>query len=255
MSTTLPRLDQEIAGSASSLLKNATGCVNSRMRCQNNELSHYFASRAELGSALGEVEECHEGIFQRTARSTGLLACFAILLVSVAVAGCGSRTDPCDQYVETLASGNLEQRYDAAQVLGLQGQSAAHIAPALLQALNDKEPMVRAEVATALGRVLGVPAHDSKSSEVAQLQPSLSRDELFRVSEDVISALSNCLHDPDSQVRAAAAIAIARVGVDSDRALEALEIASQSSDRELAMTARFKLRQLQERTQRKQAKP
>jgi hypothetical protein len=50
-----------------SLLKNSTGCVIARMRSQNNDTSRYFASRAEVRSAPGEVEKCQEGIFQRTA--------------------------------------------------------------------------------------------------------------------------------------------------------------------------------------------
>src|SRR5581483_6210294 len=36
------------------------------MRCQNSNVGRYFASRVELCSALGEVEKCHDGIFQRT---------------------------------------------------------------------------------------------------------------------------------------------------------------------------------------------
>jgi len=31
----------------------------------NSDTSRYLASRAELSSALGEVEKCHDGIFQR----------------------------------------------------------------------------------------------------------------------------------------------------------------------------------------------
>jgi hypothetical protein len=49
---------------ASSLLKNSTGYVIARMRSQNNDPSRSFASRAELRSALGEVEKCQDGIFQ-----------------------------------------------------------------------------------------------------------------------------------------------------------------------------------------------
>jgi hypothetical protein len=52
----------------SSLLKHSTGCVIARMRSQNTDPSRYFASRAELRSAPGEVEKCQEGVFQRTAR-------------------------------------------------------------------------------------------------------------------------------------------------------------------------------------------
>src|SRR4051812_23502269 len=53
---------------SSRLLKNSTACVIARMRSQNSDGSRCFASRAELSSALGEVEKCHEGIFQQAAR-------------------------------------------------------------------------------------------------------------------------------------------------------------------------------------------
>ena len=66
---------------ASSLLKNSTGCAIAWMRSQNNDASRYFASRAELRSALGEVEKCQEGIFQRAASAT--LACaFAVIALA-----------------------------------------------------------------------------------------------------------------------------------------------------------------------------
>ena len=42
------------------------------MRCQNNDASRYFASREGLCPELGEVEKCHEGIFQRAARAEQL---------------------------------------------------------------------------------------------------------------------------------------------------------------------------------------
>ncbi|TWT33170.1 hypothetical protein Enr8_29950 [Blastopirellula retiformator] len=38
------------------------------MRSQNSDVSRYFASREELCSEPGEVEKCHEGIFQQTAK-------------------------------------------------------------------------------------------------------------------------------------------------------------------------------------------
>ena len=56
----------QAAGMLSSLLKNSTGCDVAGMRRQNNDVSRYFASRAKLCFALGEVEKCHEGIFQQT---------------------------------------------------------------------------------------------------------------------------------------------------------------------------------------------
>ncbi|HVU89224.1 MAG TPA: hypothetical protein VHD36_18000, partial [Pirellulales bacterium] len=45
----------------SSLLKNSTGCDIAGMRWQNIDVSRYFASRAKLCFALGEVEKSHEG--------------------------------------------------------------------------------------------------------------------------------------------------------------------------------------------------
>jgi hypothetical protein len=54
--------------SASSPLKNSMGCLIVWMRCQNSDASRCFASRAEFSSALGEVEKCHDGIFQQAAK-------------------------------------------------------------------------------------------------------------------------------------------------------------------------------------------
>ncbi|TWT30647.1 hypothetical protein Enr8_41680 [Blastopirellula retiformator] len=45
----------------------STGCVIARMRSQNSDVSRYFASREELCSESGEVEKCHDGIFQQAA--------------------------------------------------------------------------------------------------------------------------------------------------------------------------------------------
>jgi hypothetical protein len=35
------------------------------MRWQNDDASRYFVSRGKLGFPLGEVEKCHDGIFQQ----------------------------------------------------------------------------------------------------------------------------------------------------------------------------------------------
>ncbi|HVU89494.1 MAG TPA: hypothetical protein VHD36_19350, partial [Pirellulales bacterium] len=47
--------------------KNSTGCDIAGMRWQNIDVSRYFASRAKLCFALGEVEKSHEGFFQQAA--------------------------------------------------------------------------------------------------------------------------------------------------------------------------------------------
>jgi hypothetical protein len=46
----------------------STGYAIAWMRSQNNDASRYSESRAELCSALGEVEKCHDGIFEQTVR-------------------------------------------------------------------------------------------------------------------------------------------------------------------------------------------
>jgi len=46
-------------------MRSSAGCPIAGMRCQNSDDSRCFASRAELGSAPGEVEKCQDGIFQR----------------------------------------------------------------------------------------------------------------------------------------------------------------------------------------------
>jgi hypothetical protein len=35
---------------------------------QNDDVSRYFASREQLCCELGEVEKCHDGIFQQAVR-------------------------------------------------------------------------------------------------------------------------------------------------------------------------------------------
>ncbi|TWT38422.1 hypothetical protein Enr8_01140 [Blastopirellula retiformator] len=46
----------------------STGCWIAGMRSQNSDVSRYFASREELCSEPGEVEKCHDGIFQQAAK-------------------------------------------------------------------------------------------------------------------------------------------------------------------------------------------
>ncbi|HVU87936.1 MAG TPA: hypothetical protein VHD36_11490, partial [Pirellulales bacterium] len=48
----------------------STGCDIAGMRWQNIDVSRYFASRAKLCFALGEVEKSHEGFFQQAARAS-----------------------------------------------------------------------------------------------------------------------------------------------------------------------------------------
>ncbi len=67
--TRRPPLPIASNGCASRPLKNSAGCVIAWMRCQNSDVSRYFASRAELCFALGEVEKCHDGIFQLAVKS------------------------------------------------------------------------------------------------------------------------------------------------------------------------------------------
>ncbi|HVU88410.1 MAG TPA: hypothetical protein VHD36_13905 [Pirellulales bacterium] len=50
-------------------MKNSTGCDIAGMRWQKIDVSRYFASRAKLCFALGEVEKSHEGFFQQAARA------------------------------------------------------------------------------------------------------------------------------------------------------------------------------------------
>ena len=46
----------------------STGQDIACLRCPNRGASRILASRAKRGSAPGEVEQCHEGILQRTDR-------------------------------------------------------------------------------------------------------------------------------------------------------------------------------------------
>ena len=44
------------------------GCDIAWKRCQNDDVSRYFASREELCSELGDIEKRHDGVFHQAAR-------------------------------------------------------------------------------------------------------------------------------------------------------------------------------------------
>jgi hypothetical protein len=98
----------------SSLLIYSTSCVVAWMRCQNNDASRRFASREGLCPELGEVEKCHDGIFQRTTRprptAQALSVCqlFALVVACCATCGCTTYEQRLMAVRDQFYSGNLE---------------------------------------------------------------------------------------------------------------------------------------------------
>lgn len=168
------------------------------------------------------------------------------IVAAVLLVGCGWRAnDTCAVYVETLSSDDETQRYEAAQWLGLRGPAAAHTAPNLLAVIEDQSPAVRAEAATAIGRILVVRARVKNPPE-----PSVSPGEFQRLREQAIAALIERLDDTDGSVRVAAVMAIAKIGAGSADALKALEAATGSKDRDTAAIATFEFNWLKRSAER-----
>jgi len=91
------------SGGSNSPLKYSTGCVIAGMRCQNNDANRYFASREGLCPELGKVEECHEGIFQRTAKPGVWGIVVSLALACAPLCGCGDGVP----YPHGTASGSV----------------------------------------------------------------------------------------------------------------------------------------------------
>ena len=101
--------------------------------------------------------------------------------------------------VETLRSGNLERRRDAAAMLGLvRGPRADLAARALVESLRDRDAAIRGQAARSIGRLLA-------------LNPSLT---------DVVGPLTALLRDDEPCVRTSAAIGLRSAGLDPPGAFE-----------------------------------
>jgi HEAT repeat protein len=123
---------------------------------------------------------------------------------------------------------SAEVRWTAALALGHVGPGATAAVPALIEALDDPEPLVRLSAADALGKV-GPAAGDA----VPKLAEMLKTDEPVRVIKAIrkmrgvnlpaIPALVEALEHPDAEVRENAAEALGEIGPAARDAAPALE--------------------------------
>jgi HEAT repeat protein len=114
-----------------------------------------------------------------------LLSVLAPLLVLAALGGCGKKKST-DEMVEDLKGGRETDRLVAARTLPVGSGDAAKVIPALIGALKDKAPDVRASSAIKLGS-FGDQA------------------------KDAVPALEAALSDRDVRVREAAGVALSRI--------------------------------------------
>jgi hypothetical protein len=155
-------------------------------------------------------------------------------------------TDPeVDRLTGELASSDVATRRKAAQELASRGPSAAHAAPALVAALQDRSPDVRLRAAEALGR-LGPAADGAPSALAATLRDTdaLVAAEAAKAlgllgdeAAPAAAALGAALQHRDTGVRREAARALARLGRSAQPALEALLAALSDKDKTVCAQA------------------
>jgi HEAT repeat protein len=107
---------------------------------------------------------------------------------------------------KALTSGSTNQRCKFAQALGRLGPDLSFAAPALLEAMKDKEDYVRRDAVEALKKI--VPEGNQAT----------------------ISALIQALKDKEAMVRSEAAAALGRIGPQAQRAVPALTLALKDKD-------------------------
>ena len=108
-------------------MKYSTGSVIAGMRCQNSDVSRCFASRAELCSALGEVEIGHDGIFQRAARRVFPL-CWPIdaTLTQIRPPGKPARAGPAAGFRRRLRDWRVSTAVQSRRRLGTDRRAVSH---------------------------------------------------------------------------------------------------------------------------------
>jgi HEAT repeat protein len=135
--------------------------------------------------------------------------CASLLCLVLAVDGCRNKAPHEGKSVAELElmlqSDDPDMQVAAAFGLGQHGAQAQPAVPALINALNGKETLVRAHAALALGRI-GPDAHAA------------------------VRALTDRLSDPEWTVRRQAALALGRIGKAAQAAIPALEEMAEDSD-------------------------
>jgi HEAT repeat protein len=120
-------------------------------------------------------------------------------------------TEVIDDLIVALTSTSTDTRYHAAEILGGMGSSAGRAGPALVNALEDKDPVVRMAAKAALDEI-GV---------TFEYSPSVSQH-----IEDLITSL----RDPNPNIRAEAAYDLGNLGPQATLALSALRLAQDDPD-------------------------
>jgi HEAT repeat protein len=142
------------------------------------------------------------------------------------------------QLVAALKSKDATTRRKAANTLGLVGADAKTAVPALVESLKDPDPQVRGTAARALAAI-GPPAvpallkaaESSPDRSVCSLA-YLALGESRPADAEALRALVAALKDPEKEVRAAAAFALARLG---DGAVAPLRQALRTKDASAAL--------------------
>ncbi|HKI35888.1 MAG TPA: HEAT repeat domain-containing protein [Gemmataceae bacterium] len=126
---------------------------------------------------------------------------------------------PVPQLVLALKSKDATTRRKAANALGLAGADAKTAVPALVEALKDGDPQVRRYAASALAAI-GPPAvapllktAEGGADRQVRSLAYLALGEVRPADGDALRGLVRALKDPEKDIRAAAASALARLGV------------------------------------------
>lgn len=117
-----------------------------------------------------------------------------------------------------LEEGQADLRWVAARTLGSIGPEAHGGVGALVRVLEDPDHDVRWAAVDALGSILGTPRGSMGAGTGAQGTPSDEHPDLQRV----IEGLTGALGDPETSVRASAALALGRIGPPASSARAAL---------------------------------
>ena len=142
------------------------------------------------------------------------------------------------QLVIALKSKDALTRRKAANTLGLAGADAKAAIPELIAALKDRDPQVADTAARALAAIgtdadpALLRAADTGADRAVRRRAYLALGESRPANDSTVGALVAGLNDPDSEVHAAAALALSRLG---DRAVTPLRQALKAKDPSAAL--------------------
>jgi len=112
------------------------------------------------------------GIAGPTARSVAARRWVSRLLAAALAAGCQGSPGPdklTEKYIGRLKSGDREAREGAARLLSQRRGQELYVVPALLEALDDRDPIVRSTACEGLRNLLGEPSMSEQRSAWEEL--------------------------------------------------------------------------------------